>query len=341
MKRITTITGRANRHCFALAALAALTFVGTALPRVAVAGPLQDAEPKAVQTLLEASRSDEALLRMHAIEGAKSMPDRALPMVQLALNDPNPAVRFAALVTTGRLQLDSLGARALRLADDPDQPTYVQAAALFAADRCGQEADLGRLASMLWSADTALRSNAALLFGLSEDPSAVPVLLDAAEAPMQRSEPVDRELVRLQITEALLQLGHEPSLKAMRGAAYSNHDEVRILAVLMLGKAGDGGMRGNLTGFLAKDPAEFRLAAAESLARLGSAEGLPVMLDASVNEAYPTLRSQSAFALAQVSWDPRAVKHLLNLLDDPEPMVRIAAAAATLEAINPPANRPH
>lgn len=334
MKRISTITGRVHTRLNPLTGLALLIGALATSSHTAAAGPLQDAEPKAVQILLEASRSDEALLRMHAVEGAKSMPDRALPMVQLALNDPNPAVRFAALVTTGRLQLDSLGARALRLADDPEQPAYVQAAALFAADRCGKEADLGRLASMLWSPDTGLRSNAALLFGLSEEPGAVPVLLDAAEAPMDRSEPVDRELVRLQITEALLNLGHEPSLKALRGAAYSSHDEVRILAVLMLGKAGDGGMTGNLIGFLAKDPVEFRLAAAESLARLGSLEGLPVMLAASEDAVHPTVRSQAAFALGQATGDERAVRNLVRLLDDPEPRVRIAAAAATLEAIN-------
>lgn len=308
--------------------------VGLVSSTEAWAQPMSKAEPRAVQVLLEASRSEDALLRMHAVEGAKSMPNRALPMVQLALEDANPAVRFAALVTTGRLKLDSLGPRALRLSNDAQQPDFVEAAAIFAAYRCGEDADLGRLAAMLWSPDRGMRSNAALLFGLTENPDVVPVLLDAAEAPMDRSQPIDRELVRLQITEALLNLGHEPSLKALRGAAYSTHDEVRILATLMIGRAGDGGMKGNLIGFLAKNPIEFRLAAAEALARLGSLEGLPVMMEAAAMPA-ATLRSQAAFALAQAADDPRAAAQLMRLLDDPDAMVRIAAAAATLETLAP------
>lgn len=299
----------------------------------AAAGPLQDAEPKAVQILLEASRSNEALLRMHAVEGAKSMPDRALPMMQLALRDEHPAVRFAALVTIGRLQFESLGPLAVEIADDENQPDFVQAAALFAATRCGEEVDLGRLASMLWDDDLQSRSNAALLFGLTDDAAVVPVLLDASEAAMDRDRPVARELVRLQLTEALLNLGHEESLKALRGAAYSSHDEVRILATLMLGRARDRGMEGNLIGFLAKNPVELRLAAAESLARMGTLEGVPVMLEGAQMPA-ATVRTQAAFALGQATSNRQAAARLIALLDDPNSIVRIAAATAALEAIN-------
>lgn len=316
---------------FFLTLAAACVAVATSFS--ATAGPLQDAEPQAVKILLDASRSDDPLLRMHAVEGAKSMPDRALPMVQLALRDDNPAVRFAALVTTGRLQFESLAPQAVRIANDHKQPDYVQAAAIFAANRCGEEVDLGRLAGMLWDDDLQTRSNAALLFGWMDEKAVVPVLLDATESPMERSRPIEREIVRLQLTEALLNLGHQESLKALRGAAYSSHDEVRIMATLMLGRAEDGGMEGNLIGFLAKNPVELRLAAAESLARMGSLEGLPVMFEASEMPA-ATVRSQAAFALAQATADPVAVTHLTALLDDPDARVRIAAAAATLEAIN-------
>ncbi|MEM9916115.1 MAG: HEAT repeat domain-containing protein [Planctomycetota bacterium] len=312
----------------AVACVTVLTLTGPA-----EGAALQDAEPKAVQILLEASRSDDPLLRMHAIEAAKSMPDRALPMVQLGLQDDHPAVRFAALVTTGRLEFNSLAPQALRLADDAEQPDFVQAAALFAAGRCGEDVDLGRLAAMLWDDDLNTRSNVAMLFGWMDEPAVIPVLLDAAEAPMTRARPSQRELVRLQITEALLNLGYEDSLKALRGAAYSGNNEVRIMATLMLGRAGDGGMEDNLVTFLAKDPFELRLAAAESLARLGSLEGVPVMLEAS-ERPRDLVRSQAAFALGQAAASAEAAARLTMLLDDPNNRVRIAAAAATLEAIN-------
>jgi len=325
---------RANRCSACWMFLLALMLCGVST--LASAGGLEDAKPKAVQILLNASRSEDALLRMHAVEASRSMPHRALPMVQLALGDENPAVRFAALVTAGRLELEAIGGQALRISNDPQQPNYVQAAAIFAAYRCGQEAeaDLGQLAEMLWDSDAQQRSNAAMLLGLTGQSSAAAVLIDAGQAPMHRSRPIDRELVRLQITEALLNLGNEDSLKTLRGLAYSDHDEVRVLAVLMLGRAGDGGMEGNLIGFLAKDPVELRLASAEALARIGSLEGVPVMLHAA-ELPQATVRSQAAFALGQAHDSPLAAAALIALLGDPEPRVRIAAAAATLEALNP------
>ncbi|MEM8737134.1 MAG: HEAT repeat domain-containing protein [Planctomycetota bacterium] len=293
----------------------------------------EELRQQAVQTILTGSRSNQALLRMHAVEGAKSLPDRALPIVQLALEDENPAVRFAALVTTGRLPLESLAFRAQRISNDPSQPGYVRAAALYAAHRNGVDVDLSPLAEMLWDRDERQRANAALLLGLAGERSAIPVLRDAAKAPMERSEPVQRELVRLQIYEALLNLGEEASLKPLRVAAYSNQNEVRVLAVLMLGRAMDRSMEGNFVTFLPKDPVELRLAAAESLARLGSREGLPVMLEASLLEL-ATVRSQAAFALGQAYPQPAAARRLAELMRDPEPRVRLAAAAAVLEALD-------
>ncbi|MBB6431408.1 HEAT repeat protein [Algisphaera agarilytica] len=310
-----------------------LVCVTTLVSLPVAAGPIEDAEPRAVQILLDSARSEDPLLRSHAIEAAKAMPDRALPMVTLALDDENPGVRYAALATAGRLQLEALGPQAATMARDITQPDYVKAAALFAAARCGEEVDLGRLAAMLWDDNIGTRSNAAMLFGWMEDPQVIPVLLDASEAPMDRARPIERELVRLQITESLLNLGHDDSLKALRGAAYSSHDEVRILATLMLGKALDRGMEGNLIGFLAKNPIELRLAAAESLARMGSLEGLPVIFEAAQHPV-ATVRSQAAFALAQADSDPEAVGQLVGLMDDPNDRVRISAAAAILESLH-------
>jgi HEAT repeat protein len=311
---------------FALAVIAGLT------PTLAQANATLDAaEPKAVQVLREASRSDNALLRMNAVEAARTMPDRALPMVSLAYEDPNPAVRFAALVTAARLGLDSLGTKAQSMSRDETQPSYVRAAAALAAHRNGKDADLGLIAQLLFDDDPRRRSNGALLMGLTEEPAVIPVLYDAASDPMARREPLERALLRLQIAEALLNLGEEDSLKAIRGAAYSKDGEVQVLAVLMLGRALDRGMQGNLIGFLAKNPVELRLAAAEGLARMGSTEGRPVMIEAA-QSPQATVRAQAAFALGQLAFDPEVGPVLVGLLDDPDPAVQIAAAAAVLEA---------
>ncbi len=314
--------------------LVALTSAWLTQAGAQTAGHLRDAQPRAVRILLDATRSDDAELRMHAIEGSKSMPDRALPLVQLALDDLNPAVRFAALVTAGRLEFESLGKKALEMSKDDQQPGYVRAAAVFAAHRCGQPADLGRLAALLWNPDIGVRSNAAMLLGLSGESSAIPMLRESANDPLTRTRPISREILRLQIAEAVVLLGSDEDLKAIRGAAYSSEDEIRILAVLMLGRLNDQGMRGNFVGFLAKSPVELRLAAAEALARMGSLEGIPVMIEAARMDQ-PTVRAQAAFALGQAAHDTRCAMALEGLLEDAEPKVRIAAAAAILEHLNP------
>ena len=323
-----------------------------AVPGGAVAGPLEDAEPRAVEVLLDASRGPEAQVRMHAAEVVEAMPERALPLVQLAIDDPNPAVRFAALVNVGRLKLSSLAARAAEMAGDADEPGYVRAAAAFAADRNGREVDLSPIIRLLWDNSPGQRANAALLLGLSGRRSAIPMLRDAANDPLPRARPVQRELLGLQVSEALVRLGSEEELQVIRGSAYSSFGEVRVLAVLTLGRLGDGGMHGNFVTMLARDEAELRLAAAEALARLGSNEGLPVSLEAarSVGPQSAAVRAQAAVALGQalVAASPSdgagpqpqaallgdARQALLTLLNDPDATVRVAAAAAVLEVVD-------
>ena len=328
--------------------LLALFMVQLAGAVAAGAGPVEDAEPRAVAVLQDAARAPQAQLRMHATEMAQAMPDRALPLMRLAVDDPNPAVRFAALVNVGRLKLDALAERAAELVKDPDEPGYVRAAAAFAAGQNGVAADHAPIITLLWHDEPGQRANAALLLGLSGQRSAIPMLRDAANDEMPRARPVQRELLALQISEAMVRLGSEEELQVIRGLAYSSFGEVRVLAVLTLGRLNDGGMQGNLVTMLARPEVELRLAASEALARLGSAEGLPVMMEA-VNrqgEESAAVRAQAAVALGQaMQANPRggdddgrrdlwaeARQALVALLDDPDPAVRVAAAAAVLEA---------
>ena len=174
-----------------------------------------------------------------------------------------------------------------------------------------------------------------MLMGLTQDPAVVPVLVDAANDPMPRSDPLERAIVRIQIAEALLNLGREESLEAIRGAAYSKDDEVRVLAVLMIGRAGDRAMKGNLINFLSRNPVELRLAAADALARIGSDEGLSVMLECAEHPS-ATVRMQAAFALGQLPAQASGADKLSGLLEDAEPAVRLSAAASILDALAAP-----
>ncbi|MFP4224274.1 MAG: HEAT repeat domain-containing protein [Phycisphaeraceae bacterium] len=289
---------------------------------------LASVRPQAVDEVLAASRSDDAFLRANAIEAAQSIPDRILPLVELGLEDEHPAVRFAALMSIGKLELTSLADAAAALRED-ESPS-VRAAALFAGRRCDAGVDISPLAAMLASPDPTLRGNVVMLLGELGDPSAIAMIQDLADRPMPRAATERLALIRLQAAEALLKLGDESALDAIRAGAYSGFNEVRVLAVQMLGRAQDRRMRQALKLMLEKRPIELQLAAAEALARMGLADGLAVTLEAAEMDIV-TVRAQTAFTLGQM---PRveAARTLADLLEDSEPMVRVAAAAAVLRA---------
>jgi len=372
----------------AFAAMAA-TFVGLLVLATPAAGQpaatprptswrmvLQDARDEAIQEVITAARSDNALYRMSAIEAMQPLPSRALPLAQLGMEDENPAVRFAALVTIGKLQLRSLGPVAAQMADDP--APAVRAAALFAAHQCGQDVDLTAFAQMLASPSPSLRGNAALLLGMMGEASAIPMLEEMARVPMRTASNVSQSIVRLQVAEAIVKLGDDSPVNAMRAGIFSSFDEVRLLSILMVGRVNDKLMIPVLEGLLEPvqpggnvyEPIEVRLAAAQALAELGRDTGLDILLKGAAAgpewitaeaEKYlkgdgggeyaryyqrlikdaeqraqigARIRSQAAFGLAMIK-DRRAAAALVKLLNDPEPSVRLAAAASVLKALGP------
>ncbi|MFA9478000.1 HEAT repeat domain-containing protein [Phycisphaerales bacterium AB-hyl4] len=297
---------------------------------------LEDVRPRAVEQVFASSTSDDPFLRANALEAVVSLPDRALPMVQLALDDEHPAVRFAALVTMGRLQQEEAGETVLAMMLD-DESASVRAAARFAAHMTGAEVSLGPLANMLASPSPSLRSNVAILLGEMGDRSAVPMLAELARTPMPRVDEVRQALTRLQVAETMARLGDEASMDALRAGAYSNLDEVRVLSVQALGKLEDRQMSSALRHMLElegqrRPPIEVRLAAAEALARMGDTHErlLSTMLEgASMDE--PPIQAQAAMAMAYLA-DRKAVEKLAGLLDHSHEQVRLAAAAAILRA---------
>jgi HEAT repeat protein len=301
----------------------------------AEAPPLTTVREQAVQIVLGATRSEDALLRTNAVEASQWMGGRALPVCQLALQDEHPAVRFSALYVLGKLKLLPPGS-SLNAMLDGKQPPFVEAAAIYAAARGGKASDamIGRLGRYVFHSDPSVRANAVMLLGELGNNSAVAMLRQAAQRPEgDRNTPIRWALLRLQTAEAQFKLGEGKAIDSIRGSCYSGLDEVRILAVQTLGRLDDRAMAGNLVNFLADNPVEFRLAAADALARMGNITGLPVILEGASFDV-PTVRAQAAFALGHASQRPDARGTLIRLLDDSDPAVRLAAAAAVLEVTN-------
>ncbi len=334
---------------FAAPALAA------AQKEVPLAAAPADPDARAVEVVLQASRSDRAEMRANAVEAIQHSADRALPLVQAALDDENAGVRFAALYVVGRQKMDALAPvvrDALARGDEPN--ASVRAALIFAGSRLGvaDDATLSGMSRYLFDDDPRVRANAVLLMGELGQPQAALMLRHASARPEGDRHPqIEWALLRLQVAEAMAKLGDAPpdpgavapevaadnagiGLRAVRAATYSNFDEVRVLAVQAVGRLHDESFWGNLNNFLDPDeaqPIEFKLAAAKSLGDLGRGDrGRFVVLPAA-QHAMGTVRAQAAFALAGVP-GPDARSALASLMNDPEEPVRLAAAAAWLEA---------
>ena len=295
-------------------------------------GPPQtilEARPQAVDQVLASSRSKDPFLRANAIEAAQNLSQRVVPLVQLGLADPNPAVRFASAATVGSMRLVGMAPAVRALANDPSES--VQAAALTSLRLCGEQVDLTPLAVMLTSVKPTVRGNAALLLGRMGDPSAISMLSELATAPMPRASADQEAVVRLQIAEAIVKLGDDTALNAVRAGLYSQFDEVRLLAVSMLGELKDRRMEKAMAQMLLQPPIELQIAALGALAQLGRYGGESILLQAS-RSPFPAVRAQTALTLGRFR-GAGAQNALVGLLNDQSEQVRLSAAAGILQAL--------
>lgn len=283
--------------------------------------------------LVQASMSEYPQHRSNAVEALQGRPERALPVTHRLLEDPNPAVRFAAVVTAGMLEFEDL-VPAIRPLLEDDHPA-VRGAALSTLHVLGERVNLTPLADMLESRDPALRGNVAMLLGLLGNRSAVPMLKRAAVAPMPRASAAETAVARVQIAEAIARLDDDAGLNSLRGSAYSQFDEVRVVAVIAMGAVQDRRMEVAIESMLESPPMELQLAAAGTLARLGNYQGAEITAELAGYE-HPVIRAQAAWVLGWFEGG-ESLEILKRLLaDDAEP-VRVAAAASLLRRTAPPA----
>jgi HEAT repeat protein len=323
---------------------------------------LAELRETAIQILQTASSNEDPFLRANAIEAMQSVPSRALPLAQIGLEDEHPVVRFTSLVMIGKMRLRELGPAAVRSTNDPDPS--VRAAAMYAARRCDQQVDISEMAQMLASPNPSVRSNVVMLLGLMGDPSALPMIDAQAKIPMpnQRVDTLRRTIVRVQVAEAQFLLGDQEAISPLRAAAFSEFDEVRVLAVTMLGRLRDVSAETALMAIVERknQPIELKLAAAEAVSHIGGRAAIKTLLEQAdvviqtCGSDNPVLRSQAIITAGALNTarlriyaellpsDPPYIWRLFEdtsllatmerLMHDPHPQVRLSAAAAVLRA---------
>jgi len=322
-----------NTTCTLSIAALLVASVVCASGRVAAqpAEPDADTSPsvgaRAIAIVRGAIDSDNPVLRSNAVELAAMIPGEAMPIVRKGLRDDNEAVRYAAAVTAGRLNLKYLAPTMRALLKD--EHASVRAAALYALHRMGEDVDITPLAEMLMGRDVRLRAHVATILGLIGDRSAIPLLQQAAQRPMPKTTSANQEaVVRTQFAEAMAKLGDEGALEALRSGAFSPFGEVRVLSVMAMGAVGDQRMATAVGQFVDGPPVELQIAAAGTLARLGDERGRAVVLG-KAQSPDPVIRSQAAWALGWFS-DAATEAKIGAMLNDEHPQVRIHAAASAL-----------
>lgn len=297
---------------------------------------------RAIETLVELTTSDWPQVRANAIEGLELAPARLEGVLPVALTDENLGVRTVAAMALGRAGACELDALAEPLLEDSSD--FARAAGIFALARCGSRVDRSPLARMLLHGESPrLRAHVAYLLGELGDQSAVPLLRQAAREPMPSASDIEARLFQLQVAEALYKLGDHDQLHTLLSALFVSRAEdleATALAAQIIGAI--GGRRGvndliNLVVYRDETgqrmPAEVRLAAAGSLAKLGRRDG-SFVADEYLDSESPVIRAQAAIVLGQ-TMHAENLPQLEVMLDDDSELVRVAAATGLLTATRP------
>lgn len=316
---------------------------------------------KAIEVLNKGALARDPLVRANSLEGLETAPSRAESAIRAGLVDENTGVRFTAAMLVGRLKLTSSAPFVEPLAQDYDP--RVRAAALFALTRCGRTIDLTPLARMLEDPDPRIRAEAARIIGELGNTSAMPMLRMAAAESSRNSRgesgaadearQAQEHIFQLQVAEALARLGDPSASDAVRAALYPPSREgfeASALAAQILGGLRDPKAVAQMVDIIEQkvdgtptagdprrleylQPKEVRLACAASLARMDYVDGVYVA-DMYADDPDPMIRALAAFVYGYAR-RPSGIARLDGMLEDPAPVVRTAAAAAMLKALEP------
>ncbi len=293
----------------------------------------------AITTVTQVARSDDAQLRANAVEAASYAPQRLKDIVDAGLTDRIAGVRSVAASAVGRAQIKQLLNKVKPLLNDKSD--HVKSSAMYALLKNGERTDQSPLAVMLMSSESPWVSRqAAYVLGELGNRSALPMLRSASASRTNVLEPSQQRAFQLQVIEAMVKLGEQDQLPALRAALYpSQVDEFdsAVLAIQILGELRDREAIGQLSSILQYTdktgqpyPPEMRLAAAGALARMGI-DTAAMEADQYLTNPSPAIRAQAASVYGNHP-GPKYWDRLKALMTDKDPMVRIAAAGGVLKS---------
>jgi HEAT repeat protein len=294
---------------------------------------------EAIAIVEQMAANPDGAVRANAVEAAAFVPRRLRAIIDAGLSDSTPGVRAVAASAVARSQSKDLLPRVEPLLEDPNHS--VQVAAMHAYLKNGRAIDQSPLGRMLMNDDSPWVSRqAAFVLGESGNRSALGLLRSAAAQRGPVLPPSHQLVFQLQIAEAMVKLGERDQLPVIRAALYPSQPEeleAAALAAQILGELRDRESIGQLLNVLAyRDregnpyPAEVRLGVASSLARMGTDTAV-IAADDYLADANPVIRAQAASVYGSHP-GPKYWDRLRTLMQDKDPSVRVAAAAAVLRS---------
>lgn len=316
--------------------------------RGVVAGPPPDAiqisqaREQAIASLEGLAAHADPVIRANAIEGLLEAPGRANKLLERGLADESPGVRAIALMGIGRARRDDLVRHAKPLLRDGSP--WVRLSAAYAMSANGDHSGTQEIAqALLKSEDPRLRAQAALVLGELGNRSALPLLREGLTTQMPLAPTGQVRLMTLQMSEAMVKLGENEQVQPIRAALYparAEDLEATALAARILGEVGDHASENQLALLTARLdergnmlPPEVRLAAAYALAQLGRTQGDFIAL-AYLDDPRAAIRGLSALVLGEIG-KTEHLGSLEQLMRDPDPSVRVHAAAAVVRLTRP------
>jgi len=305
----------------------------------------------AVTTLRQAAEDPDPVTRSNAIEAiSQTLGRQAGPVLEQALSDPYPSVRFAAAMAIGDLRYkpasrllhdmaksDGGSARA-----EPDKRVFC--AIIYALHQIGDTSYTSQLGRLLCDDEKEVRADAAMVMGRMDEPSAiVPLKVQLAD----EQDPS----VQLQILESLAMLGDKQSAVRLEAHTKSQYMEDRLLAIEAMKRSGSPRTLAVLRNLLSdRQPPRIRVAAAGAMAKCGdtspelyslaahdATEPRAVMTKAYKDRSVSDFEVNSLQRLAAIAlgWmgRPEGVNVLRPLLASKHGGVRVAAAMSLVRLL--------
>lgn len=228
---------------------------------------VQSLQPLARNTLLKGLNSENAILNTYAIEvAAETNQKDMLPLIIKLAESPAVAVRFAAIVALGDMQVADKKDVIQKALNDPN--VNVRIAGAYSLRKLSQKRYVDQIRAATKSNDQTVRANAALLLGKLGDKDNIELLYEVLSA----ADSTDK--VRIQAVESIALLGDEQMYRSKLWALLiSKFSDDRVMGIRGMGALNTSEARNAIATMLEDEVQEVRLAAAEQLGRLGDKRG--------------------------------------------------------------------